>query len=40
MFDENDTFDLLYNEISEDSELIELVSRIENGEIVKRVRIA
>ena len=40
MFDENDTFDLLYNEISEDSELIELVSRIENGEIVKGVRIA
>lgn len=40
MFDENDTFDLLYSEITEDSELMELLARIENGEIVKGVRIA
>lgn len=40
MCDNIESLDLLYNEMTEDSELIEMIARIENGDTLKGVRIA
>lgn len=40
MYNENDTLDLTYNKMTEDSELNDIITRIENGETLKGVRLA